>query len=134
MEEHLDPFRTAVVFAQQADAICAEYERSASYLSQSTIDANSWEATQSFVARLLAVAQREVAKLHTLPLPTKDRDLAKSWIAGHDRIVVLLRELRDAALRKDRAAVLMVLAELEGNAETESQLARSLGMNDCSNM
>lgn len=130
--EHLDPFRTSVVFAQQADAICADYQRSA--LSQPAINANNWEAAQSFAARFLAVAQREVGELHALPLPTKDRALAKEWIGVHDRIVVLLRKLSDATQRKDRVAVLKVVADLEANAELESELAGRLGMNDCSSM
>jgi hypothetical protein len=132
--QRLDPFRTPVVFAQQADAICADYERSASYLPQAAVNADGLAAIQRFAADFLAVAQREVAKLHALPLPAKDRALAQAWIATHDRIVVLLEQLRDAAQRKDAVAVLMVVADLDANAEKEDQLARRLGLSDCSNL
>lgn len=132
--EHLDPFRNPAVFSQQADAICADYERSASFLSQPAVNANDWEATATFAARFLTVAQREVAKLHALPLPTTDRALAQQWIATHDRIVALLRRLPDAAQREDTVAVLTVIADLNTTTQRENQLARMLGMRNCSTL
>jgi hypothetical protein len=140
--EHLDPFRTPVVFAQQADAICADYQRSVSDLRQRSLSdrrlpvgsAKRWQALRRIAANLLAVAEREVAKLHALALPTTNRGLAKAWIAAHDQSVVLLGRFGDALQRKDRGAVMMLAPEFQANGQRVEELALKLGMNACSNM
>lgn len=130
--EHLDPFRTSVVFAQQADAICADYGRTMSDLPQAAIA--SMAEVQSVATRLFVASQQEVAKLHALPLPTKNRALAQAWIAANDQLVVLLRQLRDAVQRNDMAALLMVFADLDANVERADEFAVRLGMHHCSSM
>ena len=129
--EHLDPFRTPVVFAQQADAICADYQRSVLDLRQPLAGAKGWQPLQRLTAQLPAVAEREVAKLNALALPTTNRGLAKAWIAAHDRFVVLLRRQRDAAQRKDMRAVMVVDLELDANVLRQDGLALKLGMKTC---
>ena len=129
--EHLDPFRTPVVFAQQADAICADYQRSVFDLRQPVMNAKSVQAVRRLTAQLPAVAEREVAKLHALALPTTNRGLAKAWIAAHDRFVLLLRRQRDAAQRKDMRAVMVVDLELDANVLRQDGLALKLGMKTC---
>lgn len=132
--EHLDPFRTPVVFTQRADAICADYERRVSDLPEPAMDVNGMRPIRSFAARLQAIAEQEVAKLHALPLPTKNRELAKAWIATHDQLVVLLGQLRYAAQKEDKGAVLLVGARLDANTEREDELALRLGISGCSDM
>jgi hypothetical protein len=130
--ERLDPFRTPQVFAIQADAICADYSRAVSDLEPAN---GRWPAAQKAATRLLAISQSEVAKLHALELPTKNRGLAKKWIAGHDRIVVLLGQLRDAAQRKDKPVFMLVAIDLAVEVQREDRIALRLGMNgDCSKL
>ena len=142
--EHLDPFRTPVVFAQQADAICADLQRSEAVLQQVSVSdpdlrlpvgsAKGMEAMRRFAARWLSVVEREVAKLHDLALPTKNREVAEKWIAAHDRFVVLVGRLRDAAQRKDMRAFMIAGLQLDANQERLEKLALKLGMNVCSNV
>lgn len=136
--EHLAPLPTPAVFAEQADAICADYQRSLSDLQRSVSDlrrpVRSWQPLRRFAAHWLAVAELEVAKFHALALPTTNRGLAEKWMAAHDQHVVLLGRLRDAAQRKEARAARMVFLELLAHGRRQGELALKLGMNACYDM
>jgi hypothetical protein len=138
--EHLDPFRTPAAFAQQANAICTDYQRSAAYLEQRNAadmpvgTAKGMQAIRRVAALALALAEREVARFHALDLPATNRGLAKAWIAAHDKSVVLLGRLRNAAQRRDARAAMIAYLQLGENGERQNRLALKLGINACSSM
>jgi hypothetical protein len=121
---------TPAAYAKRADAICADYKTRVARIPRVAL--SDLAGIYRGALAVLAIAKQDVAKIHALPLPGSNRAVAQAWVATHDRLLVLLGKLRDAAKRKDATAVGKIVAMLNANGAKGHALARRLGMKVCS--
>ena len=113
----------------EADAICAKYEEQLASLGEP----QSLEDIERIASEGKPIVEEGVDELRALEPP---EDLEQQWnelLDLNDANVAFIDELREAAASGDEARVAEVAAEAARKDEETDQLARELGLEECSN-
>ncbi|MGH2996554.1 MAG: hypothetical protein ACRDON_11665 [Gaiellaceae bacterium] len=113
----------------QADAICAKYEEQLNALETP----QSLEDVERLAEEGKPIVEEGVNELKALEPP---EDLEDEWdklMEQNDANVALIDELSEAAASGDQARVQEVAAEAQRQDEETDQLAREIGLEECSN-
>jgi hypothetical protein len=111
----------------QADAVCATYNRATVRLAQP----RTLRQIRRFTARVLPAYRRAIAKLDALRPPKEDENAFDAWLAADRRIQLDVEELARAAKRSDAHAVRAAVAQASADDARSSRLANALGLSIC---
>lgn len=114
-------------YLKQADAICSAYRSQAKPLP----NPRTYAAVVAYADRNLPIYEAALRKLARLKPPKADRAQAKLWLAADRRIAAAVRDLGEAALRRDFPGVTAATARLQIAALQSSRNANGLGLQVC---
>lgn len=113
---------------EQADAICAEYERQLDDLEEP----DNFEELVAYAEDASAALEDGLADLRELEPPEELEENYDAWLATGDDAVDRIEELRAAAEDEDQAAIETLFESADESDEESDQLARDLGLEECS--
>jgi hypothetical protein len=135
------PQTTAADFAGAASGICTQLAtdlQSSGPLPRSFRDPGArprpqdLPAAAAFLDHNLTILRTAAAKLHALPLPDEERDLARQWLTALDSFISDLAGASDAARRADSQAFTTAAFETAPQAAADRDtLGARLGVNGC---
>jgi hypothetical protein len=89
-------------------------------------------AAAVFLDRNVAILRGASARLHALPVPEDERDLARQWLSALDTFIADLAGAGDAARRADSQAFTTAAFETAPQAASDRDtLGAKLGVNGC---
>lgn len=89
-------------------------------------------AAAAFLDRNVAILRTASSRLHALPVPDDQRDLAQQWLAALDTFISDLAGAGDAARRADAQAFTTAAFETAPQAASDRDtLGARLGVNGC---
>lgn len=135
------PQTTGGDFANSANGICTQLAtdlQSSGPLPRSFRDPagrprpQDLPAAAAFLDRNVSILRTAAAKLHALPVPDDERDLARQWLAALDGFIADLAGAGDAARRADSQAFTTAAFETAPQAAADRDtLGAKLGVNGC---
>jgi hypothetical protein len=114
-------------YLKQADAICTAYRADAKPLP----NPRTYAAVAAYADHNLPLYEAALRKLEQLKPPKADASAATLWIAADKRIAAAVRDLGEAALRRDFPGVTAATARLQVSALQSSRNANQLGLHVC---
>jgi hypothetical protein len=117
-------------YARRADAICTDYRARVQRLPR--VAPSDFPSVVKLAIAVHAIVAMEDNRIHAIPLPGRARERASKWVAGHDRTLVLLDNLRIAAKKRSARLVQQANVALNANGSRDKALSRMLGMKVCS--
>jgi hypothetical protein len=112
---------------KRADAICTAYNDK----TKSTKRPRTYTQIISYVHTTLPLYQAAIEKLAELKPPSADEPAAHSWLAADRRVARAIRELGDAAERRDYPSVNVAYSKAELASSAAQRAAGGLGMSVC---
>lgn len=89
-------------------------------------------AAAAFLDRNVAILRTASSRLHAVPIPDDQRDLAQQWLAALDTFIADLAGAGDAARRADSQAFITAAFETAPQAASDRDtLGARLGVNGC---
>jgi len=135
------PQTTSGDFANAANGICAQLAtdlQSSGPLPRSFRDPGArprpqdLPAAAAFLDHNVSILRGAAAKLHALPVPDDERDLAREWLGALDGFIADLAGAGDAARRADPQAFTTAAFETAPQAAADRDtLGAKLGVNGC---
>jgi hypothetical protein len=135
------PGTTGADFANAANGICSRLAtelQSAGPLPRSFRDPaarprpQDMAAAATFLDRNVAILRTAASKLHAIPLPDDERDVARQWLAALDGFISDLAGAGDAARRADAQAFTTAAFETAPQAAADrDSLGAKLGVDGC---
>jgi len=114
-------------YVKQADAICTAYRAAATPLP----NPHTYAAAVGYADHNLPIYEAALRKLEKLKPPRSDQAQAKLWLAADRRIADAVRDLGEAALRRDFPGVTAATARLQIAGLQSSRNANQLGLQVC---
>lgn len=114
-------------YVKQADAICSAYRAGARPLP----NPQTYAAVVAYADHNLPLYEAALQRLEKLKPPTTDQSAAKLWLAADKRIAAAVRDLGEAALRRDFPGVTAATAKLQVAGLQSSRNANALGFHVC---
>ena len=114
-------------YVKQADAICTAYRSDAKPLPRP----QTYAAVVAYADHNLPLYEAALLKLEKLKPPSADQQAAKLWLAADKRIAAAVRDLGEAALRRDFPGVTAATAKLQVSALESSRNANTVGFHVC---
>lgn len=114
-------------YLKQADAICTAYRSAAKPLP----NPQTYAAVAAYADHNLPLYEAALLQLERLKPPSADQAAAKLWLAADKRIAAAVRDLGEAALRRDFPGVTAATAKLQVSALQSSRNANTLGFHVC---
>jgi hypothetical protein len=114
-------------FAQQADAICTEYDKKLDDLGQP----QTIEDLANMSVKAQSIANEGLSKLRDLQPPEEIETNVNSWLDKFEQQVDMIDELVEAAQSGDQTKLEQISAQGQ-DAEAEAQKqARAIGLKEC---
>lgn len=117
-------------FLARADEICRQTQRQFERI-QGTATSTPGEAERQLAA-LIDVSEQALAGLQALEAPPSVRAPYQRYLAARERAIGFLEDGRDAAAARDAQAYLAAKRRVSSQLATRLQLARAVGLEDCS--
>jgi len=114
-------------YLKKADAICTAYRADAKPLP----NPRTYAAVAAYADSNLPIYEAALRKLARLKPPKADQAQAKLWLAADRRIAAAVRDLGEAALRRDFPGVTAATARLQIAGLQSSRNANGLGLQVC---
>jgi hypothetical protein len=114
-------------FVHRADAVCTAYNDA----TKSTKRPRTYKEIVGYVHTTLPLYQAAIDKLGELKPPSADDGAVRSWLAADRRAGRAIRELGDAAERRDYSAVNVAYSKAELASGAAQRAAGGLGMSVC---
>ena len=114
-------------YVKRADAICTAYRAKAKPLP----DAQTYAAVVAYADNNLPLYEAALQQLVKLKPAKADARAAKLWIAADKRIAAAVRDLGEAALRRDFPGVTAATSKLQIAGLQSSRNANALGLQVC---
>jgi hypothetical protein len=115
---------------KRADAVCSAYASQTKGLTQP----RSYTQVENYVSKTLPLYEAALRKLETLKPPAGDAVAVKAWLAADRRVGKALRNLGDAARRRDFPSVTAAASQAQLAGSQSRQAAAALGMRVCAHL
>ena len=115
-------------YVRRADAVCAAYDAKVQLLTRP----DGYAAIVAYVDRTLPLYVSALDKVRALKPAASDDKAVRAWLRADDRVVVAVRRLRDAALKKDPAATNDASTGVQAASLASRRAAAALGLKACS--
>ena len=87
-----------------------------------------------YVSKTLPIYEAALRKLEALKPPSSDATAVKSWLAADRRVAKAVRNLGEAAQRRDFPSVTTAASEAQLAGNQSRQSAAALGMHVCAQL
>ena len=115
-------------FTQRADAVCKAFRAT----TQPIARPRTYKDIVTYVRKTRPLYEAARLKLTALDPPAKDEPTVRTWLTADERISTALRDLGNAALRRDFPAVTAATARIRAEGATSRRAAQDLGLEVCS--
>jgi hypothetical protein len=115
---------------KRADAICTAYAGTV----KPDVTPKTYGAIVAWTRKLLPLYEAALQKLEALEPPSKDAAAVRSWLAADRRVARSVRQLGDAAERRDFPAVSVAASRAQLAGSESRQAASALGMRVCAHL
>jgi hypothetical protein len=115
---------------KRADAVCSAYTSQTKGLAQP----RSYTKIVQYVGKTLPIYEAALRKLEALKPPSSDAKAVKAWLAADRRVARAIRNLGDAAERRDFPSVTAAASAAELAGSQSRQAAAALGMQVCAHL
>lgn len=115
-------------FVKRADAVCSAYRAAAGPIAHP----RTYTQIVAYVNKTLPLYEAARRKLAELKPPAKDEPTVRDWLAADSRIAAALRDLGQAALRRNFPGVTTAAANVQAEGVTSRHAAQALGLQVCS--
>lgn len=112
---------------KRADAVCNAYNAATA----ATRRPRTYAQIVAFVRTTLPLYQAAMDKLAQLKPPSSDEEAVRAWLAADRRVGRAIRELGDAAERRDYPSVNVAYSKAELASSAAERAAGGLGMSVC---
>jgi hypothetical protein len=110
--------------------VCSAYTSQTKGLAQP----RSYTKIVQYVSKTLPIYEAALRKLETLKPPSNDAAAVKAWLAADRRVAKAVRNLGDAARRRDFPSVTATASEAQLAGNQSRQAAAALGMHVCAQL
>jgi hypothetical protein len=114
-------------FQKQANAICKGVNDKVNALDTPT----GFEDVGPYADKVIAITDDAVSKLKALKPPSDLQDDWNSWLGYADGLHTTAQELKDAAAKKDQAALKAAGEEASARDKKSDPIAKRLGLDTC---
>ena len=114
-------------FVKRADAVCTAYDDA----TKTTSRPRTYTQIVTYVRKTLPLYQAAIDKLAELKPPSADEGAVNAWLAADRRVALSIRELGDAAERRDYPSVNVAYSKAELASSAAQRSAAGLGMSVC---
>jgi hypothetical protein len=114
-------------FVHKADAICTAYNDATT----ATKRPRTYKEIVGYVRTTLPLYQAAIDKLAELKPPSAEEGAVRTWLAADRRAGAAIRELGDAAERRNYSAVNVAYSKAELASSAAQRAAGGLGMSVC---
>ena len=118
---------TKAQFVKQADAICQKYDAKISAVPRP----QSLNDVGQYMDRVIPLFKDEVDAIDGLKPPKEIEGRVDGMVASARKTVTAAEDLRDAAKKKDEAAVRKALHDGQAASASSDKAARDLGLKRC---
>jgi hypothetical protein len=94
----------------------------------------SYTKVVQYVNKTLPIYDAALRKLEALKPPSSDATAVKAWLAADRRVARAIRNLGDAARRRDFPSVTTAASEAQLAGNQSRQAATALGMHTCAQL
>jgi hypothetical protein len=115
---------------KRADAVCSAYTSQTKALTQP----RSYTQIVTYVSKTLPLYEAALRKLEALKPPSGDAAAVKSWLAADRRVARAIRNLGDAAARRDFPSVSTAASQAQLAGSQSRQAAAALCMQVCARL
>ena len=115
---------------KRADAVCSAYASQTKGLPQP----RSYTQIVNYVNKTLPIYEAALRKLQALKPSSSDAKAVKTWLAADRRVAKALRNLGDAAQRRDFPSVTAAASQAQLAGSQGRQAAAALGMSVCARL
>jgi hypothetical protein len=115
-------------FTQRADAVCTAFRASTQRIDRP----RTYKDIVTYVRKTRPLYEAARRELTALKPPAKDEPTVRTWLAADERISAALRDLGNAALRRDFPAVTAATTRIQAEGVTSRHAAQDLGLQVCS--
>ena len=118
-------------YTEQADAICARYDKELETIEQDLAGAQSPQDAAAAIDRGIPIVRKGVAELRELEPPEELDDEVDRWLELNDENVKNLEELRDAAKGGDTQRAQEVAEKSRETERKSDEVAARIGLDEC---
>jgi hypothetical protein len=110
--------------------VCSAYTSQTKALPQP----RSYTKIVQYVNKTLPIYEAALRKLEALKPPSSDATAVKAWLSADRRVAKAIRDLGDAARRRDFPSVTAAASEAQLAGSQSRQAAAALGMHVCAQL